>query len=274
MKTAAFFSLLLWLITTSGFASNLAPWQDSTRVEPRWFIEAPFVLVPLGFAGVQFPDQALTPNLDPMFAFGGSYAFYPSLESNLAFEARLTGTTFNRNTWDLDYRPEIAQNEETTLELRSELTIFSLGLKYVPRHWKSSVRPFATAHFGRAFMHNTMWVEERCPDGVEHLPGMRDRFLRHTGYVYSFELGLEYQWESMVFFASINHTASWEEFNYYDFDALNDFRAQPVIPDAKTFVSEDEIRSGLVDFHKTAPRYRGRLSMFGFQVGIFWRLPL
>jgi hypothetical protein len=270
MKTAAFLTVLSVLASIMSVGSDRAHYSDTTLTKIKGYFEIPLAIVPLSGVGAQFPDQALTPYLDPMFSFGGSYAYYPSANSNFAIEARLMGSIFYRNSWDLDYRLEIARGVESTLNLRSELTTFSLGMKYVPRLWYSPVRPFGTIHFGRAFMHNSISVEEVCI-GDEEYPGMHDRFLRQNGYTYGFELGLEYDTGELVLFLSVNYNASLDEFEYYDFDRIRNVRPTPA---AKSLVSQDEIRSELVEFHKTAPRYRGRLSMFGFQVGAFWRLAI
>jgi hypothetical protein len=100
---------------------------------------------------------------------------------------------------------------------------------------------------------------------------MLDRFLKQNSWVYNFEAGLEYDIDGFVISLSLNHMASWDDFEYYDFDSLSNVTSDPA---EKSFVSQDEFRSELVEFHKSAPRYRGPLSLIGVRFGLAFRLPV
>ena len=61
----------------------------------------------------------------------------------------------------------------------------------------------------------------------------------------------------------------WDDFEYYDFDVLTEVTANRA---SKPLLRQDEFQSELVEFHKTAPRYQGPLSMIGVRIGVSLKL--
>jgi hypothetical protein len=267
MKKAVVLLSIVWLYFSPVFGSENIFETDSLDYFPTMILEAPLVIAPLSFYSPLFPDQALAPNLKTQHFIGGSYALYPNLKSNIAFEGTLMFSEYFRESWDRPYRPNVIPNDDATLALSSTSTVFSLGLKYVPRHWSSPIKPFAAAHIGRMWMRNSMDVTD-CDDD-DNDREMHEIFLRQNGFIYSFETGLEYDFGDTVFFLSFNHMASWDDFEYYDFESLQPVNSSPA---AKSLVQQEEFRSDIVEFHKTAPRYRGRLSMMGLRFGVLFRV--
>jgi hypothetical protein len=267
MRAAAFSFFLTIIFSLSSHVFGLEHDPDKTYLETKGFLEVPLLLIPAGHYSLQFPDQSLTPELDPIHSIGGSYSYYKTEYAHFSPELKFQSATLFNDSWDRRYRPNIGRSDEAEVSLSQSLTTLSLGVKYVPRSWRRPLRPFASAHFGRTWMRNTIAVLN-C-DEEESDDEMLERFLKQNAYTYNFEIGLEYDFGEVVVFASATHLGSWDKFEYYDFDALNEYAPSST---PLSSLGRDEFRSELVDFHKTAPRHNGRLSMFGFQVGAFLRL--
>lgn len=267
MKKAVVLICILCLCFGTKKASESTTKADSLKQDIKGFVEIPLFIVPAGFYSPFFPDQALTPHLNTMHFLGGSYAYYPGKNVHFAPELRFQNATFFNDWWDRPYRPNVIPGDDAEISISSDLTVLSLGIKYSPHSWKSSLRPFASVHIGRAWMRNTLSVTDCDEDDNDE--EMLERFLKQNSYVYNLEAGLEYDFGNFLMFLSLNYMASWDDFEYYDFDSLEPVRETPA---SKTFIGRDEFRSDIVEFHKEAPRYRGPLSMFGARIGFFWRL--
>jgi len=206
-------------------ASDSTLQADSLKQDIKGIFEMPVFIVPAGFYAAYFPDQALTPNLDPIHFAGGSYAYYPGKYVHFAPEVRFQIANFFDEAWNRPYRPNVIPGDDAEISISSGISVLSLGVKYAPHTWKRDLRPFASVHFGRAWMRNTLAVVDCDEDDNDE--EMLERFLKQNGYIYNLEAGLEYDLGNVQVFLSINYMASWDDFEYYDFDALQNVRETP-----------------------------------------------